>query len=181
MKMKWNQVLGVALVVTIMLCGAAMVTARGFGPNHRGPFPNGELPNGDVPKGEPVPLLGPIMGLDLSDEQKTQIAGILTEHYDALTTTFKSLLAAQEDLSTAILAEEFNENDLLNAIQQLSSIRGELALLRAEITTEVRTEVLSSEQIERLEERALDRMEKMKERMESQMSKLDEWLEANSE
>jgi len=180
MKMKWNQVLGVALVGTIMLCGAAMVTARGFGPNHRGPFPNGELPNGDVPKGEPVPLLG-LMGLDLSDEQKTQIAGILTEHYDALTTTFKSLLAAQEGLSAAILAEEFNEDDLLNAIQELSVIRGELALLRAEITTEVRTEVLSSEQIERLEERALVRMEKMKERMESQMSKLDEWLETNSE
>ena len=32
MKMKWNQVLGVALVVTIILSGTAMVTARGFGP-----------------------------------------------------------------------------------------------------------------------------------------------------
>jgi len=180
MKMKWNQVLGVALVVTIVLCGAAMVTARGFGSNHRGPFPNEDFANGDFPKGEPVPLLG-LMGLDLSNEQKTQIADILTDHYDALISTFKSLGAAQEGLSAAILAEEFNKNDLLNAIQQLSSIKGELALLRAEITTEVRTEVLSSEQIERLEERALGRMEKMKERMESQISRLDEWVEANSE
>ncbi|MDY6988323.1 MAG: periplasmic heavy metal sensor [Thermodesulfobacteriota bacterium] len=175
MKMKWNRVLGVALVVTIVLSGAAMVTARGFGPNHHGPFPGG-----DFPKDGPIPLLD-LMGLDLSDEQKTQIAGILTEHKLELTAAFDSLVEAQEDLSTAILAEEFNEDDLLNAIQQLSSIRGELALLRAEITTKVRTEVLSSKQIERLEERALGRMEKMKERIESQMSKLDEWLETNSE
>jgi len=181
MKMKWNQVLGVALVVTIILCGAAMVMARGFGPNHRGPFPNGELANGDFPKGEPVPLLAPIMELDLSDEQKTQIAGIVREHYDNLMSTFQSLGAAHEGLSAAILAEEFNEDNLLDAVQALSSIRGELALLRAEITTEVRTEVLSSKQIERLEERALGRMEKMKDQMESQILRLDEWLETNSE
>ncbi|MDY6953771.1 MAG: Spy/CpxP family protein refolding chaperone [Thermodesulfobacteriota bacterium] len=175
MKMKWKKVVGVALVVTIMFCGTATAMARGVGPNHRGPFPDE-----DFPKGGPIPLLGPIMGLDFSDEQKTQIAGIVREHYNNVMSTFQSLLAAHEGLSAAILAEEFNEDDLLNAIQQVNSIRGELALLRAEITTEVRT-VLSSEQIERLQERALDRMEKMKERIESQMSKLDEWLETNSE
>ncbi|MDY6837417.1 MAG: periplasmic heavy metal sensor [Thermodesulfobacteriota bacterium] len=176
MKMKWNQVLGVALVVTIVLCGAAMVTARGFGPNHGEPFPNGAPSHG-----EPVPLLGPIMGLDLSDEQKTQIAAILREHYDNLMSTLQSLGAAHEGLSAAILAQEFNEDNLLNAIQHLSSIRGELALLRAEITTEVRTEVLSSEQIERLEKRELGRIEKMKDRTEFEMSRLDEWLESYSE
>ncbi|MDY6950405.1 MAG: periplasmic heavy metal sensor [Thermodesulfobacteriota bacterium] len=175
MKMKWNQVLGVALVVTIVLCGAAMVMARGFGPNHGEPFPNGAPPHG-----EPVPLLGPI-GPDLSDEQKSQIADMMTEHYNELTAAFVSLQEAQEGLSTAILAEEFNEDDFLEAVQDLSTVRGELAALKAGIIAQVRTTVLDSEQVERMQERALDRIEKMKDRTEFEMSRLNEWLESYSE
>lgn len=175
MKIKWSQVWSTALVFTIMLCGAAVVTARGFGPNHHGPFPNG-----DPRKDGPISLLGPI-GHDLSDEQKTQIADIIREHYDDLTDTLNSLQEAQEGLSTAILAEEFNEVDFLDAVQKLSALRGELADLRARIIAQVRTTVLDSEQVERMQKREFERIEGMKDRTEFEISRLDEWLETNSE
>jgi Spy/CpxP family protein refolding chaperone len=87
-----------------------------------------------------------INGLDLTADQKKKVDDILTKNQEERKKLMDSLREAQEQLNTVISAKEFDEAALRHAFQQTSSIKENLAVLRAKMIPELKA-VLSPEQI----------------------------------
>jgi Spy/CpxP family protein refolding chaperone len=120
--------------------------------------------------------------LDLSEDQKRDLAAILKEHRKELGTLATDLAKSRKAIRDSVLADDSSDAAIHEAVQE-AALKGEqLAVLVAQIVREVRTKkVLSPEQMERLlalgEKRAL----KMTRFVESRLAHLDEWIEAHSD
>jgi len=84
--------------------------------------------------------------LDLTADQKKKVDDILTKHQDERKKLMDSLREAQEKLNTVVSVKEFDEAAFRQGFQQVSSIKENLAVLRAKMIPELKA-VLSSEQI----------------------------------
>jgi Spy/CpxP family protein refolding chaperone len=84
--------------------------------------------------------------LDLTADQKKKVDDILTKHRDERKKLMDSLREAQEKLNTVVSAKEFDEPAFRQAFQQASSIKENLAVLRAKMIPEFKA-VLSPEQV----------------------------------
>ncbi|MDM8526243.1 Spy/CpxP family protein refolding chaperone [Desulfococcaceae bacterium HSG8] len=161
--MKGTKTLSIVLVLVMIFAGTAL--AGGFG----------GFGHGGMGKG-----FRALMGLDLSDAQKTQVANIITKYRDNIRTSVNNLLDAKKHLNDVMLAEEFNEAAVREAFQQIAAAGEELAVLKAKIAVEVRP-VLTPDQIAQFREQRAEMTEAVKEHMESKRSKFDAWLESHAE
>lgn len=104
-------------------------------------------------------LQGPLGDrLDLSDEQRGAIGGILERHREAAQPWHDDLRGLGAELETAIEAEPFDEEAVRALAQRMADIRVELAVSRARTGQEIR-EVLTPDQRETLGELKAQRRE----------------------
>ncbi|MBP1709082.1 MAG: Heavy-metal resistance [Deltaproteobacteria bacterium] len=84
--------------------------------------------------------------LDLTADQKKKADDILTKNQAERKKLMDSLREAQEKLNVVVSAKEFDEAAFRQAFQQASSIKENLAVLRAKMIPELKA-VLSPEQV----------------------------------
>jgi len=89
--------------------------------------------------------------LDLSDDQRTRIKGILKTHASEIEAQMRSSSAARRALHQAVLAQPSDEGAIRAAAQQLGQIQGDGAVLFAKIRTEIQP-ILTEEQRARLQQ-----------------------------
>jgi len=155
--MKPSKALTMVLVIVILSIGAFAATAGIFPGHHR---------RGGM--GFRVPGLKTFIELNLSDSQRARILSIIETYQRERQDTLDSLLEARKHLSTAVHAQEFNEDNVRKAYRQVSSMEEEAFVSRAKMMAELRA-VLNPEQIELLRERRAQRTEKMR-------GSLETWL-----
>jgi len=146
------QALIITLVCIMMICGLSIAgESKG---NHQGR---------GMEKGKG---LGMFKGLNLTDEQKTGISNILAKYQEDIKNKRTVLSQAKEEMSAVKFADEFNEANIRQAFQKVSSAREELIVIRAKIFSEVKP-LLTAEQLASLKEQKAKKTEKMKNRMAS--------------
>jgi Spy/CpxP family protein refolding chaperone len=84
--------------------------------------------------------------LDLTADQKKKVDDILTKNQDERKKLMGSLREAHKQLNTVVSAKEFDEAAFRQGFQQVSSIKENLAVLRAKMIPELKA-VLSPEQV----------------------------------
>lgn len=158
--MKVSKKLTVLLTLTIIFSSALVVRAGNF--RHMG-------------KG----FLGlrMLMQLDLTDAQKAEVRTIINKYREQRKNMNLQLPEAKEQLRSAIHAKDFNEENVRQAHQKLSSIMEELVVLRAKIMAELKP-VLTADQLKVLEEKRAEASEKMKERRQLRQTMMDVWLQS---
>jgi Spy/CpxP family protein refolding chaperone len=118
------------------------------------PFMSGHRMEGFAEGGQPPCMFenrmercGKIINeLDLTADQKKKADDILTKNQDERKKLMDSLREAQEKLNTVVSAKEFDEAAFRQGFQQASSIKENLAVLRAKMIPELKA-VLSPEQV----------------------------------
>lgn len=127
--------LGLSLIVNGAFAQDVM-KVRGFGPP--------PMWLGDGP-GMMLPML--LRGLDLTDEQKTQIRTIMANNRGKLRPLFQQLRAAHEEVANKLLAPgDVSRSDVLPQLQQMEQLRGQLMEEGLAVMLEVR-KVLTPEQL----------------------------------
>lgn len=87
--------------------------------------------------GMTLPLL--LRGANLTADQKTQVKQIVGNHRAAFQTLFSQLRAAQDQISGKLLSTEaVGEADLAPQLQQISTLRGQLAEEGLRVALEIR-------------------------------------------
>jgi Spy/CpxP family protein refolding chaperone len=170
-----NKTLAILLVLAMVLVGTlpAVVGARGMGGNGMGGNGGGF---GVMASGMMGPGLRGLNGLDLTDEQKTEVATILDGFQEEMNAVVDQLLDAKEALADAIWACD-DAIDVGAAYDAVAEAEKEVVLLQAQINCEVKG-VLTDEQLATLEEHRAERIERMRERREAMQTTLDEWIDS---
>jgi Spy/CpxP family protein refolding chaperone len=170
-----NKTLALLLVLAMVLVGTlpAVVGARGMGGNGMGGNGGGF---GVMASGLMGPGLRGLNGLDLTDEQKTQVASILDAYQEEMTAAVDLLLDAKEALADAIWACD-DAVDVGAAYDAVAEAEKEVVLLQAAINCDVMG-ILTEEQIAALEDHRAERIERMRERREAVQTTLDEWIDS---
>jgi len=100
------------------------------------------------------------MDLNLTDEQKEKVQGIITKYRDQRENTSDELhQTMRETMFNAIFAEKFDEEKVREAFQESSATREEMVVQRVKMIAEIKT-ILDPEQVELLKERKTQMMEK---------------------
>lgn len=141
---KW---LSLSLAAALLLTAAAAIAQPRRGPGRFGP------PGHGPGAGPGAGLLhGPLADrLELTDEQRDTIRGILEAQREAARPWHEDLQSLEGELESAIEAEPFDEEAVRALARQIADIRVELAVARARVAQEVRA-VLDPEQRETLGE-----------------------------
>ncbi len=124
-------------------------------------------------KGPGFPLARLLSGLDLTIDQKANIFDILEKYKDERTQTEDDMHGARNDLSEAIHADEFNEENIRQACKKVASAMEELIVLKAGIFAEIRP-ILTTEQIETIKEHKNKKEERMQTRRDFRRSKMED-------
>ena len=104
--------------------------------------PRGRIGDG---AGMMLPLL--LRGADLTADQKTQVHQIMANHRSTFRDLFSQLRATQEQISNQLLsAGAVRESDLTPQVQQISTLRNQLAEENLKIALEIRG-ILTPEQL----------------------------------
>ena len=150
MTTKSKQAISLALAATLML-GAGVAWAQPRGGRFGGPPGDGFGP-GRGPGIGPGLLMGPVAHrLELSDEQRQTIRGILEAQRETAQPWHEDMRTLGGALEEAIEAEPFDEEAVRAIARQLADVRVELAVARARTAQEVRA-VLTPDQRETLGE-----------------------------
>lgn len=83
--------------------------------------------------------------INLTDQQKEQIHGIVMKHHQEIITTVKPLAQNARTLKTAVLADKTDEQAIRAAAADVGKSLGDAAVLAARIKTEAK-QVLTPEQ-----------------------------------
>jgi protein CpxP len=144
-----------AVALGIGLTAASAQGGRGFGgPGRGGPFGRGGMMGG-----------GPFMlgQLDLTEQQRQQVAAIHEQNREAGQAAAEKLRAAHDAQRAAVTAVPFDENAIRTTTAALAAAMTEQALLQARIHAQV-YEILTPEQRAKAEELRGKRRELMDER-----------------
>jgi len=87
--------------------------------------------------------------LNLTDDQRQQIAGVVKAHRSEILTVAKPIADARRALRNEVMAEKPDEKKIREAAGKLGETLGEAAVLAAKIKGEVRP-VLTDEQLKRI-------------------------------
>ena len=115
-------------------------------------------PPGDGPRMERI-----FERLDLTDEQREQVRGVLDGHSEATAAEREELRTRREALMELVRAPEIDEAAIRAAAGEVAAIKTDLLVARAALHQELR-QLLTPEQIEQLEELRERRRERMEER-----------------
>lgn len=113
--------------------------------------------------------------LDLSAEQKREIAPILAKHRDEIGRTLSGMTEARKALREAVTADEYSEASIRGAVQKLSEQEERAAVLGARILSEVRP-ILTAEQKDRLKTFASRHGGGKEGFADGRMKALDDWI-----
>ena len=116
--------------------------------------------------------------LNLTDQQKQEVAAVLKEHRDEIVQSSTAVMEARKDLRAVVMAEDFSETAVREAAGVLAIHHEERAVLSAKIFSEL-SGVLTSDQKEQMLQARERRGMKMKGRYspEARASSLDRWIE----
>jgi protein CpxP len=144
--------------LSISLAAVFMVAASAASAQPRGPR-GGEGRFGGPPGMGRALLEGPLAErLELTDEQREMIRGIVEAERQAIRPWHEDLLSIDKAVDEAVQAEPFDEEAVRAAARQAADIRVELAVARARVANEVR-QVLTPDQRELLGELRAERRE----------------------
>lgn len=150
-----------ALAGSLAVGGAAMSAAQGPG-GPGGPAAEGRGWGGHRGPGGPGGFGGGgflmLRGVDLTDQQREQIRGIVGQHKEEFKAVREKLRAARDAQRTASEATPFDENGIRTAATALGAAEGDLAVLTARVRSEA-LQVLTPEQQTALQTRKAE-MEK---------------------
>ncbi|MBF0606673.1 MAG: Spy/CpxP family protein refolding chaperone [Candidatus Magnetobacterium sp. LHC-1] len=124
-------------------------------------------------------ILRALVGVNLTDAQKTAIAGILKGYKDALQKDIKEVVDARTQLLDAIHADSYDEAKVRAQSRLLASKEEELAVLRAKIVSEVNA-VLTTEQKAILEQAKEDFAAMIKAKIERILNLINTWIGKHS-
>ncbi|GBC63689.1 hypothetical protein DENIS_4687 [Desulfonema ishimotonii] len=171
--MKQNRALTILMALAMILAGTATAMA-GHGRGHRGDMGFGGHGHGFIGKNF-------VRALDLSDEQKAAVGTILKANLDTIKTRMDAVMAARENMAGVIHGDSPTEEAVRAAFSQVASAREELVVLRFTMMNQIRTDVLTPEQIEKMAARQARRAErtgKMKERHAEKWAEFVEWVDS---
>lgn len=151
--------LGVATLALTMVCGAAEAKGR----HHGGP---GDGPRGGRGFGGPDRGIHHAMAeLDLSDDQKQQLAEIRDEQRADRREQHDQMRAARQALDEAIHADTVDEGAIRAAAKALAELEADMAVARARSFQKLKG-ILTSEQVAKLEELKSQREARLESRRE---------------
>ncbi|MHC1727190.1 MAG: Spy/CpxP family protein refolding chaperone [Syntrophobacteraceae bacterium] len=117
--------------------------------------------------------------LDLSTEQKHDIALILKEKRNEARTLVDQMVEARKKLFTTIGSTDYNESAVRQAAQEVARCHEELIVLRTQAGQQIK-EVLTSEQKAKMEAAREHFGQRMQEHIDDHFDHLDQWIEENS-
>jgi Spy/CpxP family protein refolding chaperone len=151
-----SKVLIAALALSIVLAGAYAVNAMHSGKHSRFTGAMGSRIFG----------LKTLIELNLSDSQKSQVLNIIDTYEKDMEIARNNLREARHHIRTILKAGELNEKDLRNACRQAAPIKEDLLVMGAKMKAELKA-VLTTEQLQLLEERKAQRIKRFKDRLDS--------------
>ncbi|MBW2011748.1 MAG: Spy/CpxP family protein refolding chaperone [Deltaproteobacteria bacterium] len=161
--MKVSKKLTVLLTLTIIFSSALVVRAGNFRHMEKGFFG-----------------LRTLMQLDLTDTQKAEVRTIIDKYREQRQNMELQLSEPKEQLQLAIHAENFSEENVRQAHQNVSSIMEEMVVLRAKLMAELKP-VLTADQLKVLEEKRAESPEKRQKRRQFYQTMMDAWLQPSTE
>ncbi|MBF0566387.1 MAG: Spy/CpxP family protein refolding chaperone [Nitrospirae bacterium] len=123
-------------------------------------------------------LLKAIIQLNLSDAQKSAIAAILKKNSTAVKTDVQGVLTARAALLDAIHSDTYNEAAVRNASKDVASKEEDLAVLRAQIVSEINV-VLTPEQKATISETKKEIQDRIAQRVENISALINAWISKN--
>ena len=127
--------------VTLLVAGLVGTAYAQPHPGFRGPRPGMMGPGASMT----LPLL--LRGANLTADQKTQVQQIVGNHRPTFQTLFSQLRSAQDQISSKLLsAGAVSESDLAPQLQQISSLRSQLAEEGLRVALEIRN-ILTPDQL----------------------------------
>jgi periplasmic protein CpxP/Spy len=113
--------------------------------------------------------------LDLTQDQKRQVASILESHRGEIGNVATRLVQATENLLNATAAEPFSEDAVKQAAQAVADQQEQLIALRAGIFNEIKP-ILTPEQLTTLAQMRGKMAERMKNHVDVKLAALDKWI-----
>ena len=121
-----------------------------------------------------------LIHLDLTAEQKHEIALELKKNREDNKVKFEAMRQAMESLREATGKEVFDEAGVREAYQAVTAAGQEIALQKARITAELKS-LLTPEQLENLAAHKADMGKHRKARRKHRPQLLDEWIDLHSQ
>ncbi|MCU0573944.1 MAG: periplasmic heavy metal sensor [Syntrophobacteraceae bacterium] len=113
--------------------------------------------------------------MDLSQDQKQQVASILKTHRDDIAKTMTEGSEARAKLRDAMQAKDYSEASVQGAAAAMAAHQEKMILLRAKVMSEIRL-VLTPEQNEQMVEFPGRRGGRMRGATDAMISNLDRWI-----
>ena len=153
--------------IIVVLCMGFGTVAAAFGPGRYG----GEF-CGFGP--------GPLKSLDLTADQKKQIAGILEKYQPQIDQSMGEIRKLHEKATESGAGDQFNEELVRSKFREAMPKFEDMFVLKAKIRNEIRA-TLTEDQIRQLKEKRTRWMKKSKERMKCGKAMMKTWLETDEQ
>lgn len=177
MNMKRLAVIVLALVFSLSSIGAVFAGERGDGRGHHGKGGHhGKA--GHHWKGGHGPL-GMLKRLDLTPDQKQKVAEVVKKYRAEIDQNATQMKEARKAFMAAASAENFNENAVKAAADDVAQKMADGMVIRAKIMNES-VQFLTPEQKEKLEEMKSRRAERMSNREPHGLGNIERWLEKDT-
>lgn len=139
----------------------------------------GNNPNKSQRSGRGDPFIKAVFKLNLTDAQKSDIAGLLKKNQEQRRQNFESLRKAMDDLAEVSYKDGGNEAAVREAYKALAAAGETVALAKAASTYELK-KLLTPEQLKQLDEKRAKKMEKMKRKWAERRDHMDAWIDKNA-
>lgn len=123
-------------------------------------------------------VLKAFIRLNLTDQQKQEIATILKSYRDEVLMNIDDVIVARRDLAETIHGTTYNESAVRQASKNVASAEEELAVLHAKILGELKG-VLTAEQLSKIEQLKSDILERIQNRIDKIRTLVDLWIANN--
>lgn len=124
-------------------------------------------------------VLKALFQLNLTTEQKKDIAAILKGYQDEVKNAVDDVVASRKNLFETIHGDTYNESAVRDASKGVASAEEELAVLRAKIVSDIKT-VLTAEQLSTLENIKTDIYSAIQDKIEKVKTLVDQWIQNHS-
>lgn len=167
--MNWKKMWIMVLAAAVLATGAtvAAADARCGGPGGRHGMQG------------PGHMFGFLHRLDLSDSQKTQVAGILKELEPEAKEAVQGMVDARIQLANTTMSGTYDEAAVRQASVQVSSYAEQLAIIRAKAVSRI-MEILTPEQKATLDEMKGKISDRAGARVDAGFEHLDAWIAKHS-
>lgn len=124
-------------------------------------------------------VLKALFQLNLTTEQKQDIAAILKGYQDEVKNAVDDVAAARKNLFETIHGDTYNETAVRDASKGVAIAEEELAVLRAKIASDIKT-VLTAEQLSTLETMKADIYTAIQDKIDTVKTLVDQWIQNHS-